>query len=134
MLHPFAAACTCTPPEIVAQLVGIVDAGVSRPLSRAIPGSAAGLRFGQLCLRKLYVLAARGAEASQPQGCLLQVPALLLRQRLCPVFSLIKIRIILDQSQRPAAMPLAAPRCDTVEIERRDRMQVCTCMPMEETS
>ena len=71
-------ACTCTPPEIVAQLVGIVDAGVARPLCRAIPGSAAGLRFGQLCLRKLYVLAARGAEASQPQGCLLQVPAPLL--------------------------------------------------------
>ena len=54
--------------------MAIVDGGVSRPLSRAVPGSAAGRRFGQLCLRKLYVLASRGAEASSPQGCLLQVP------------------------------------------------------------
>ena len=68
------AACTCTPPEVVAQLVAVVDGGVDRPLARAVPGSAAGLRFGQLCLRKLYVLASRGAGGpSPPQGCLLQV-------------------------------------------------------------
>lgn len=68
-----AAACACTPPETVREFVGIVDAGVVRPLALAVPGCAAGLRFGQLCLRKLYVLASRGAEASSPQGCLLQV-------------------------------------------------------------
>jgi hypothetical protein len=69
------AACACTPFETLREFVGIVDAGVARPLRLAVPGCAAGLRFGQLCLRKLYVLASRGAEASAPQGCLLQVCA-----------------------------------------------------------
>lgn len=54
--------------------MGIVDEGALRPPERALlqdlpPDS----RFSQLCLRKLYVLCSRGAEASAPQGCLLQV-------------------------------------------------------------
>ncbi len=57
----------------MAQLIAVVDGGVARPLARAVPGSAAGLRFGQLCLRKLYVLASRGGEGAPAQGCLLQV-------------------------------------------------------------
>ena len=52
--------------------MAVVDAGVARPRRLAIPASAAGSRFPQLCLRKLYVLCSRGAEAGAPQGCLLQ--------------------------------------------------------------
>ncbi|KAK9834027.1 hypothetical protein WJX81_004391 [Elliptochloris bilobata] len=66
-------ACGAATAEEVARLVAVVDAGVARPRRLAIPASAAGSRFPQLCLRKLYVLCSRGAEAGAPQGCLLQV-------------------------------------------------------------
>ena len=68
-----AAACGAASAAEVARLVAVVDAGVARPRRMAIPASAAGSRFPQLCLRKLYVLCSRGAEAGAPQGCLLQV-------------------------------------------------------------
>lgn len=67
-----AAACGAAAGAEVARLVAVVDAGVARPRRLAIPASAAGSRFPQLCLRKLYVLCSRGAEAGAPQGCLLQ--------------------------------------------------------------
>lgn len=56
--------------------MAIVDGGTVRPLERCLPGSAASSRFSLLCLRKMYVLCSRGAEASSPQGCLLQVRSL----------------------------------------------------------
>lgn len=67
------AACSCTPPDVVEQFVAIVDGGTVRPLELCLPASGASSRFSQLCLRKMYVLCSRGAEASSPQGCLLQV-------------------------------------------------------------
>ena len=67
-----AAACGAAAAAEVARLVAVVDAGVARARRLAIPASAAGSRFPQLCLRKLYVLCSRGAEAGAPQGCLLQ--------------------------------------------------------------
>ncbi|BDA41918.1 Protein MON2 homolog [Coccomyxa sp. Obi] len=74
-------ACTCTPPDVVEQFVAIVDGGTVRPLELCLPASGASSRFSQLCLRKMYVLCSRGAEASSPQGCLLQVAQIAL-----PVF------------------------------------------------
>ena len=57
--------------------MGIVDKGAQRRPERGqadLPGDS---RFSQLCLRKLYVLCSRGAEASAAQeGCLLQVGVL----------------------------------------------------------
>ena len=56
--------------------MGIVDQGAQRRPERGqgdLPGDS---RFSQLCLRKLYVLCSRGAEASAAQGCLLQVGGL----------------------------------------------------------
>lgn len=67
-----AAACGGAAAGEVTRLVAVVDAGVARPRPLAIPASAAGSRFPHLCLRKLYVLCSRGAEAGAPQGCLLQ--------------------------------------------------------------
>ena len=55
------------------QLVCIVDRGLNRGRARNIPNSAAGSRFTHLCLRKMFVLCSRGAEASGAQLCLLEV-------------------------------------------------------------
>lgn len=67
------AACTHTPLEWVERLVGIVDQGTERQPEQVQPDFPGDSRFSQLCLRKLYVLCTRGAEASAPQGGLLQV-------------------------------------------------------------
>ncbi len=74
-----AAACGGAAAGEVTRLVAVVDAGVARPRPLAIPASAAGSRFPHLCLRKLYVLCSRGAEAGAPQGCLLQARAMPIR-------------------------------------------------------
>ena len=55
------------------RLVAIVDEGTLRQPEHPGTDSASSSPFSQLCLRKLYVLCSRGAEASAPQGCLLQV-------------------------------------------------------------
>ncbi len=67
------AACAWTPRDWVEQLVSIVDRGTQRRPGHGqgdLPGDS---RFSQLCLRKLYVLCSRGADASAAQGCILQV-------------------------------------------------------------
>lgn len=55
------------------RLVAIVDEGTLRQPEHPGGETAGSSPFSQLCLRKLYVLCSRGAEASAPQGCLLQV-------------------------------------------------------------
>ena len=55
------------------RLVAIVDQGTERQPEQVQPDFPGDSRFSQLCLRKLYVLCSRGAEASAPQGGLLQV-------------------------------------------------------------
>ncbi|KAK9868608.1 hypothetical protein WJX84_001848 [Apatococcus fuscideae] len=65
--------CANMPSESRQQLVSIVDQGLERGRARNIPNSAAGSRYTHLCLRKMYVLCSRGAEASGAQLCLLQV-------------------------------------------------------------
>eukprot|EP00884_Botryococcus_braunii_P011070 jgi/Botrbrau1/19965/Bobra.0059s0081.1 len=66
-------ACVRTPHDIRRRLVGVVERGVGRPRALAIPRSAAGTRFGQLCLRKMFVLCSRGVDAQGPHACLLEV-------------------------------------------------------------
>ena len=83
------AACTHTPHEWVERLVAIVDEGTQRQPERLQPDDPGDARFSQLCLRKLYVLCSRGAEATAPQGCLLQVT-------------------LSAPSSRPASRPVAA--------------------------
>ena len=55
------------------QLVAVVDRGAARPHACDLPRSAAGRRFRQQCLRAMYVLCSRAAEAPTSHSCLLQV-------------------------------------------------------------
>lgn len=60
------------------RLVSIVDQGIARPHSLDMPGSPAGSRFRQQCLRKMYVLCGRGVESQGPHSCQLKVAQLAL--------------------------------------------------------
>lgn len=53
--------------------MSIVDQGIARPHSLDMPGSPAGSRFRQQCLRKMYVLCGRGVESQGPHSCQLKV-------------------------------------------------------------
>ena len=44
-------------------------------MAKNLPGSTAGARFPQLCLRKLYVVCGRGGGSASLDGCLQEVRA-----------------------------------------------------------
>ena len=54
------------------RLVAVVDRGAARAHACDLPRSAAGRRFRQQCLRAMYVLCSRAAEAPTAHSCLLQ--------------------------------------------------------------
>lgn len=58
------------PEDIRQSLVGVLEQGVARPVTLNLPNSAAGARFPQLCLRKLYVICSRGGGSESIDGCL----------------------------------------------------------------
>ena len=68
--HLLYAACSMCPGEIKQSLVGVLEQGVARPILLNLPNSAAGARFPQLCLRKLYVICSRGGGSDNMDGCL----------------------------------------------------------------
>ena len=53
--------------------MAVLDQGVARSMARNLPGSTAGARFPQLCLRKLYVICGRGGGSASLDGCLQEV-------------------------------------------------------------
>ena len=67
------AACSEAEPDVQQRLVAVVDRGAIRPHACDLPRSAAGRRFRQQCLRAMYVLCSRAAEAPTAHSCLLQV-------------------------------------------------------------
>lgn len=53
--------------------VRIVDCGMDRPIPRDLATDHGGERFAHVCLRKLFVLCARGGEAEGPHACTLGI-------------------------------------------------------------
>lgn len=56
--------------------MAVLDQGVARSAARNLPGSTAGARFPQLCLRKLYVVCGRDGGSGSLDDCLQEVSAL----------------------------------------------------------
>ena len=61
------------PEETRRSLVAVLEQGVGRPSHLNLPDSAAGARFPQLCLRKLYVISSRGGGPGNTDDCLEEV-------------------------------------------------------------
>lgn len=57
------------PEDIRLSLVAVLEQGVGRSLELNLPNSAAGARFPQLCLRKLYVISSRGGGPGGTDDC-----------------------------------------------------------------
>jgi hypothetical protein len=53
--------------------VRIVDCGMDRPIPRDLATDHGGERFAHVCLRKLFVLCARGGETEGPHACTLVI-------------------------------------------------------------
>lgn len=67
------AACSHCPEDVRRSLVAVLEQGVGRSVSCNLPDSAAGARFPQLCLRKLYVISSRGGAPGHANDCLEEV-------------------------------------------------------------
>ena len=113
--------CASAPDNIRRRLVRIVDCGVDRPIPPE--GYYGGEHFGDVCLRKLYVLCSRGGEAEGPHACTLSIarhalPVLIHRcESILSKFAQDDLRV------NPAAGPLQSTMA-------RSRLDEAMCAPM----